>query len=175
MTLPFQLPISDSQCLASGSGWNLVHTFYAYIYIPIVVFLFIYNQARLHPQKSPKRFKNISTLIFLLTLYYSPVLKTIASVFKCVNDANGEWVVISDPSVSCETSTSRYVGFLLCYHLVNSTNLTTSALPQSQDIHVETRRYICYFDWGRFPCLHHLVYLIIKEKRVSTARCFVWV
>ena len=48
-----------------------------YIWIPFVVFLALLQQARRHPAKSPKRLKFSSTLIFLMTLYYAPVLKTI--------------------------------------------------------------------------------------------------
>ncbi|GMH58207.1 hypothetical protein TrRE_jg13580 [Triparma retinervis] len=42
-----------------------------------------------------------------MTLYYSPVLKTIASIFECVADVHGNQVILADPTVSCETSWSR--------------------------------------------------------------------
>lgn len=109
MTLPFQLPISDSKCLASGSGWNLIHTFHAYIYIPVAVFIATYYVAKKHPAKSPSRVKAASTLLFLVTLWYTPLLKTIASIFECVTDAKGDWVIKVDPTVSCEVSISRRI------------------------------------------------------------------
>merc|ERR1711871_1509210 len=100
MTLPFQLPISDSKCLASGSGWNLVHTFHTYIWLPILVFVAIFRYARISPAKSPQRLKASSTLIFLLSLWYAPVLKTIASIFVCVEGTIGNSVIVADPGVS---------------------------------------------------------------------------
>eukprot|EP00520_Triparma_pacifica_P017698 CAMPEP_0118637882 /NCGR_PEP_ID=MMETSP0785-20121206/3387_1 /TAXON_ID=91992 /ORGANISM="Bolidomonas pacifica, Strain CCMP 1866" /LENGTH=1359 /DNA_ID=CAMNT_0006529093 /DNA_START=929 /DNA_END=5008 /DNA_ORIENTATION=- len=107
MTLPFQFPTSDARCLAAGVGWNLQHTVYASIYIPLLIFLVLLFRARRSPAGSVKRFKAASTLIFLCSLYYSPGLRTIASVFGCVEDHKGDWVVIADPTLSCETSSSR--------------------------------------------------------------------
>lgn len=107
MTLPFQLPISDSKCLASGSGWNLIHTFHAYIWLPILAFVAIFRYAVRSPKQSPQRLKASSTLIFLLSLWYAPVLKSIASIFHCVEGTGGDSVIVADPGVSCETSTLR--------------------------------------------------------------------
>jgi hypothetical protein len=129
MTLPFQLPISDVKCLASSSGFTQEHTMYGYIYGPILVFLLIFrhilrlraevrrpNHKPLTPadsnslsSQSIERVNVSGTLIVLTTLWYSPLLQTIASMYDCFEDIenNDELVLVSDPSVSCETSFSR--------------------------------------------------------------------
>ena len=54
------------------------------------------------------------TLIVLTTLWYSPLLQTIASMFDCFEDIenNDELVLVSDPSVSCEPSFSRHLVYM---------------------------------------------------------------
>jgi hypothetical protein len=107
MALPFQLPLSDSKCLASGSGWNLTHTFHIFIWLPVIVFLYIFDKARVLPPASPERLKYSSTLIFLMTLWYSPVLQTVATIFDCVQNLEGLAVLSSDPNISCKPSFLR--------------------------------------------------------------------
>ena len=107
MALPFQLPLSDSKCLASGSGWNLTHTFHIFIWLPVIVFLGIYDQVRGLPSTSPERLKYLSTLIFLMTLLYSPILQTVATIFDCVENVEGLVVLNSDSNISCEPSFLR--------------------------------------------------------------------
>jgi len=117
MTLPFSLPFSDSKCLAAGSGWNQISTFYAFIYGPIVVFILIglrYSQA-----SESKRVKWEQMVAFLLILWYSPVLQSCASMWECFDDRDDGWVLVSDPGVSCESSISRaaVMGhvYLICF------------------------------------------------------------
>ncbi|GMI10790.1 hypothetical protein TrLO_g15767 [Triparma laevis f. longispina] len=110
-TLPFQLPITDTKCLAASSGWNQVHTFYAYIYRPILVFSIPLLSASGTQPCSSKRKKAAGLLIVLVSLWYSPLLQTIASMFDCFPDPEREFKLFltSDPSVSCDPSLERTI------------------------------------------------------------------
>ncbi|GMH94044.1 hypothetical protein TrST_g4059 [Triparma strigata] len=110
-TLPFQLPITDAKCLASSSGWNQVHTFYAYIYGPIVVFAMALLSASGTKPRSSERKKVASLLTILVSLWYSPLLQIIASMYECFQDPEREnrWYLSTDPSVSCEPSPERTI------------------------------------------------------------------
>ncbi|GMH56391.1 hypothetical protein TrST_g4160 [Triparma strigata] len=79
-TLPFQLPISDTKCLAASSGWNQLHTFYAYIYGPILIFSVPLLSASGTQPRSSERKKVAGLLTVLISLWYSPLLQTIASI-----------------------------------------------------------------------------------------------
>lgn len=102
-TLPFQLPISDVKCLASSSGWSQEHTFYAYIYAPLLFFLAIYLNAGKARVESVEWANASGTLTVLTTLWYSPLLQTVTSMFDCSEFPGrvGRFLV-SDPSVSCD-------------------------------------------------------------------------
>ncbi|GMH90014.1 hypothetical protein TrST_g10996 [Triparma strigata] len=110
-TLPFQLPISDTKCLASSSGWNQLHTFYAYIYGPILIFSVPLLSASGTQPRSSERKKVAGLLTVLISLWYSPLLQTIASMYDCFEDPEREngWFITSDPSVSCEPSLKRKI------------------------------------------------------------------
>ena len=103
-TLPFQFPISDTKCLASSSGWDQVYTFYAYIYGPIFVLMVPYINAISTPPRSLERKTAAALLSNLLSLWYSPLLQTIASMYNCYADGERQdrLYLVSDPSVSCE-------------------------------------------------------------------------
>ena len=73
-TLPFQLSISDSKCLASSSGFNHLHTFYTYIDGPVFIFIILFIMIRRSPRGSSRRETLSSFLIFLLVMWYAPVL-----------------------------------------------------------------------------------------------------
>ena len=110
MTLPFSLPFSDSKCLAAGSGWNQTYTFYAFIYGPLLVFAVIYGNYRV--ASTGKRMQYEQMVVFLLLLWYSPVIQCCAKMFKCLEDDEQDgigWFLEADPSVSCESSISRTV------------------------------------------------------------------
>jgi hypothetical protein len=112
--IPFQLPIDDSKCLAyfSDTEWNLQHYFYTIFYFPVLIFALLLRNLLKHPKKSPERVKAASTLIFLMTLWYSPVLKTTFNMVDCINK-DGSFVLASDPSVTCSSSyTGRVLMFL---------------------------------------------------------------
>ena len=105
MSLPFYLPFSDSKCLAAGSGWNQTHTFFAFIYGPLVVFVNIYSKYRRASAGTRVKFEQMVTI--LLILWYSPVIQSCASMYECFDDKEYGWSLVSDPSVSCDTSISR--------------------------------------------------------------------
>ncbi|GMH54864.1 hypothetical protein TL16_g01770 [Triparma laevis f. inornata] len=110
-TLPFQLPITDTKCLAASSGWNQVSTFYAYIYGPIFVFSVPLLSASGTQPSSTERKKAAGLLIVLVSLWYSPLLQTIASMYECFQDPEREnkWYLRSDASVSCEPSLEKTI------------------------------------------------------------------
>jgi len=109
LTLPFQFPISDTSCLTKSSGWTQVHTFYAYIYGPILLSLVPLLNASSSPPRSLERKKATTLITLLLSLWYSPLLQTVASMYDCFEDGEreGKAYLISDPSVSCEPSSER--------------------------------------------------------------------
>ena len=47
------------------------------------------------------------SFLFLLLLGYSPFLQILGSVYKCFNDDELGWVLVSDPNVSCESGFHR--------------------------------------------------------------------
>ena len=110
-TLPFQLPISDTKCLAASSGWNQLHTFYAYIYGPILIFSVPLLSASGTQPRSSERKKVAGLLTVLISLWYSPLLQTIASMYEYFPDPERDFesFVTSDPSVSCEPSLKRTI------------------------------------------------------------------
>ena len=110
-TLPFQLPISDSKCLASSSGFNQLHTFYTYIYGPVFVFIIIFIMIRRSLRGSSRRESLSNVLIFLLVMWYAPVLQMIGYMYDCFPDPerNNQHFLVSEPSVSCEHSYSRHL------------------------------------------------------------------
>lgn len=103
-TLPFQLPISDVKCLAASSGWTQENTFYAYIYGPVLFFFVIYLDASSSRVDSIQWMNASGTLTILTTLWYSPLLQTVASMYDCFEDPsrNNEKFLLSDTSVNCE-------------------------------------------------------------------------
>ncbi|GMH73220.1 hypothetical protein TL16_g06123 [Triparma laevis f. inornata] len=111
VTLPFQLPITDTKCLTASSGWNFAHTFYAYIYGPILVFSLPLLSASGTQPRSSERKKAAGLLIVLVSLWYSPLLQTIASMHECFQDPEREfqWFLTTDPYVSCEPSLERTI------------------------------------------------------------------
>ncbi|GMH86623.1 hypothetical protein TrST_g13909 [Triparma strigata] len=124
ITLPFQLPISDMKCLASSSGWTQVNTFYAYIYGPILFFMLLYKWSDIKTTlrgasdvaesiEEIERTGTAATLTVLTTLWYSPLLQTVTSMFDCHidPDRNDEYFLKSDPNLvvnlpSTETSSN---------------------------------------------------------------------
>ena len=112
MTIPFQFPISDTKCLASASNWTQTHTFYMYIYGPLLAF-----GARFVNPGFAERKKITSMMILVLSLWYSPMLQMLGSMYLCFQDTKGEgdpdrlnkWFLISDPKVSCEPSLERNI------------------------------------------------------------------
>lgn len=119
-SIPLTLPVAHTKCLASasGSGWTFQHTFYLYIYAPLLIFGVILAIARSYPKKSPNHHKAASVLTFLLTLWYSPVLKAILPIHGCVSDAEGNTVLSSDAAVSCEPSFERTLLLLHSFLIV---------------------------------------------------------
>jgi hypothetical protein len=103
-TLPLQLPISYSKCLASSSGWNQLYTFYAYIYGPLTIFIILFVMIRRSRQSSYKREGLASVLIFLLVMWYAPIFQTIGSMYDCFSDHERDdgYYLVFDPSVSCK-------------------------------------------------------------------------
>jgi len=73
-TLPLQFPTSDTDCLTS-TGWNLIVKFYFFIYLPIAIFLILIGYYFKSPKRSLRRESIMQMVIFLMTLYYSPVLQ----------------------------------------------------------------------------------------------------
>jgi hypothetical protein len=119
LTLPFQMPVADSQCLASASGtsWGFDSTFYCYIYGPTFVFGALALAARLQSKNSPNRIKLATTLSFLVTLWYSPVLKICSEVLNCATNEEGVSVLVADPKIACTSTTMlimRLHGALIC-------------------------------------------------------------
>ena len=110
-TIPFQFPISDAKCLAASSGWNQLHTFFAYTYGPMIVLLVPLINASSAPSHSLERKKMASMLTVLLSLWYSPLLQTIASMYDCYADdeRGGKIYLVDDPVVSCEPSKIRTI------------------------------------------------------------------
>ena len=122
-TLPFQLLVSDSKCLASSSGFNQLHTFYTYIYGPVLVFIILFIMIRCSPKGSSRRGSLFCVIIFLLVMWYAPVLQMIGYMYDCFpdperidSDGNEQYFLVSDPSVSCELYTidqweNRWINF----------------------------------------------------------------
>ncbi|GMH82895.1 hypothetical protein TL16_g09417 [Triparma laevis f. inornata] len=103
-TLPFQFPMSDVKCLAATSGWTANHTFYAYIYGPLLFFAFMGLRAfSLGPKRKTKKRRILETLVVLMTLWYSPLLQTVGSMYECFEDPERDYMLflVSDPTLSC--------------------------------------------------------------------------
>ena len=84
-SLPFQLPMSDAKCLATSSGWTQNHTFYAFIYVPLLAF-----GARFINPGFAERKRATGMMIIVLSLWYSPMLQMIGSMFICFKDTEAK-------------------------------------------------------------------------------------
>jgi len=101
-TLPLQFPTSDTECLNS-TGWNLIYKFYSFVYIPILAFVILGLKYKRSSPRSLKREELSQTGIFLLTMWYSPVLQAVASVNACNEDqCTGKMYFAEDPALPCE-------------------------------------------------------------------------
>jgi len=63
--------------------------------------------------------------IYLIVLWYSPLLQTVASMYECYEDPELGWRLVRDASVTCEYSTSRTIVLVHCFSLM----ALTAAFP----------------------------------------------
>ena len=105
--------IHRTKCLAGGIGLTQLHFFLGTIYLPLLAFCYLYVKIRREPTMSVRRNELEEIFGFLLLLWYSPLLQSVGQMFKCYNDPTlGGWVLVSDPRVSCEVGTARYIVIL---------------------------------------------------------------
>ncbi|GMH93943.1 hypothetical protein TrST_g2597, partial [Triparma strigata] len=112
LTIPFSIPIADAECATEViPGWNIYIMFYTIIYFPIFMFsVLVWKISRMSP-RDPLREKLSSTLIFLVVIWYLPVMKMAMNMFPCVDDPDdglsyGDGVGIPqrlklDPQIPC--------------------------------------------------------------------------
>ncbi|GMH47040.1 hypothetical protein TrVE_jg7110 [Triparma verrucosa] len=112
LTIPFSIPIADAECATEViPGWNIYIMFYTIIYFPIFMFsVLVWKISRMSP-RDPLREKLSSTLIFLVVIWYLPVMKMAMNMFPCINDPDdglnyGDGVGVAlrlklDPQIPC--------------------------------------------------------------------------
>jgi len=84
---------------------NKMHTFFAIIYVPVIVLGVVVPTALYrNPVGSEGRKATIQLTVFLLLTWYSPVLQSAATMYSCYEDKDLGWVLVEDTSVSCEWS-----------------------------------------------------------------------
>ena len=81
------------------------------IYGPVFVFIIIFIMIRRSLRGSSRRESLSNVLIFLLVMWYAPVLQMIGYMYDCFPDPerNNQHFLVSEPSVSCEHSYSRHL------------------------------------------------------------------
>ncbi|GMH91030.1 hypothetical protein TrVE_jg5013 [Triparma verrucosa] len=119
-SIPFNIPVADAECATQTfEGWNIYSTYLVSIYLPVVVFLGLLRRIRSLPSRSTMREKLSSTLVFLLVIWYLPIVRLSFQMFPCVDnpnyDGDGFWdedrswdsypsVLVADPKVECDLS-----------------------------------------------------------------------
>ncbi|GMH89013.1 hypothetical protein TL16_g11331 [Triparma laevis f. inornata] len=103
LSLPFSMPMSDATCL-TPLFWDSRWSFLLFIYVPLMFFLFLYFKWRKLPIGSSREKKLQQLGVFLLMLWYSPVLLAAASMYDCVEDVEngGGWFLRADTSTPCQ-------------------------------------------------------------------------
>jgi len=102
-TLPLNLPSADTSYL-STIGWNIMYYFYSVRYIPLFTFFAIGVKFHNAPKRSLKREELVQMLVFLLTMWYSPLFQAVSSVNKCFKDPDrcDAMFYKEDPTILCE-------------------------------------------------------------------------
>ncbi|GMH87558.1 hypothetical protein TrST_g5970 [Triparma strigata] len=107
-SLPFRVPSSDAACL-TPNFWDSRWSFLVFIYAPLAFFMFLYVKWRKLPIGSSREKKLQQLGVFLLVLWYSPVLLAAASMYDCVEDVEngGGWFLRADTSTPCQYKTKE--------------------------------------------------------------------
>lgn len=95
--------MSDATCL-TPLFWDSRWSFLLFIYVPLMFFLFLCFKWRKLPIGSSREKKLQQLGVFLLMLWYSPVLLAAASMYDCVEDVEngGGWFLRADTSTPCQ-------------------------------------------------------------------------
>jgi len=65
------------------------------------------KRTRKHFAGSLGRREGYQQLVFVVLLWYSPLVQNAASMYRCQYDPEDGWVLVTDPRVSCEESFLR--------------------------------------------------------------------
>jgi len=107
LMMPFTVPYGDANCLTNQLHWNQQYSFFAYIYGALFIMYALRKRTRKHFAGSLGRRKGYQQLVFLVLLWYSPLVQNAASMYRCQYDPEDGWVLVADPRVSCEESFLR--------------------------------------------------------------------
>ncbi|GMI02902.1 hypothetical protein TrVE_jg11450 [Triparma verrucosa] len=103
--MPFRLPMSDAGCLASDmndEGQMTVAAFFIFTLVPLVLMYLAIHFAR--KSRNPAVKQSVSnTVIFLATIWYTPVLQMVGKMYDCYEDPErpGSTYLLADPKLKC--------------------------------------------------------------------------
>jgi len=105
--LPFTIPYGDANCLTNQIGWNQQLTFFVYIYGALFSMYMLRHRAHEHLPGSMGRREGYQQLVFLVLLWYSPLVQNAASMYRCQDYPELGSALVADPRVSCHPGTLR--------------------------------------------------------------------
>ena len=73
------MPYGDANCLTNQLGWNQLYSFFLYIYGALIIMFMLRRTAREKAPGSVARREGYQQLIFLILLWYSPLVQNAAS------------------------------------------------------------------------------------------------